>query len=166
HAGDAPRLVGERERPEAARRYQTGAAEGAGLAEADVPTVPGGRGGDGVLAHLVARLDVPDAQGRVAEDGAADGPLAVGRERHGPHLALVACEAADLLPGLQVPQSHGRVLAARQQQLAVARHVQPVDRALVALEAVQLPAGLQVPDADRPLSATRDGLPAARQEGE
>src|SRR5262249_12069277 len=140
--------------------------EAAVLEEADAPAVLGRRAGNRVLADLLAGLDVPDAQGVVAEDGAADGLLAVGRERHGPHLARVTLAAANLLAGFQVPPPPGRVFSAREQPLAVARHVQPVDRALVALVAVQFLAAYQIPDANRPVGASRNGFPAARQEGQ
>src|SRR5258708_1868815 len=56
---------------------------------ADVPAALRRCGGNGVLAHLLAGLHLPDAQVVVAEDAAANGPLAVGRERHGPNSTRV-----------------------------------------------------------------------------
>jgi hypothetical protein len=163
HAGNPRSCV--RERAEGAVHFRPEAAVAA-VEVADVPAALRRRGGNGVLAHLLAGLHLPDAQVVVAEDAAANGPLAVGRERHGPHLARVPLEAADLNAGLQIPQPHGLVFAAGEQQLAVARHVQPVDRALVALVALQLLTGRQVPDADRPVATARNGFLAASEEGE
>src|SRR5262249_21082328 len=157
HAGDPHRVVGERAE----------AAEAAEPTELVRRSAERNRPGsslhfDGVLADLRAGLYVPDAQVVVAEDAAANGLLAVVRERHGPHLARVPLEAADLSAGLQIPQPHGLVFAAGEQQLAVARHVQPVDRALVALVALQFLTGLQVPDTYRPLATAPNGFLAAR----